>query len=45
MREEVDHIKRNFANKNLRISGDVVYKALMTPDMEAIDQINYKPPN
>jgi len=45
MREEVDHMKRTFANKNIKINGDVVYKALMTPDMDTNDNIVFKPPN
>eukprot|EP00341_Mesodinium_pulex_P016116 CAMPEP_0116948280 /NCGR_PEP_ID=MMETSP0467-20121206/38235_1 /TAXON_ID=283647 /ORGANISM="Mesodinium pulex, Strain SPMC105" /LENGTH=98 /DNA_ID=CAMNT_0004632715 /DNA_START=1430 /DNA_END=1726 /DNA_ORIENTATION=+ len=45
MREEVDHMKRTFANKSLKISGDVVFRALMTPDMDSTDNWVYKPPN
>lgn len=45
MREEVDHMKRTFANKNIRINGDVVYRALMTPEMDTNDLVTFKPPN
>jgi len=45
MREEVDHMKRTFASKDLRISGDVVYKALMVPDLDAYQHETFKPPN
>jgi len=47
LRQEVDHIKRTFATKDLRISGDVVYKALMVPDFSnKYDTSHFKnPPN
>lgn len=45
MREEVDHMKRTFANKGIKINGDVVYKALMTPEMGTNDLTTFKPPN
>jgi len=35
LRLEVDHIKRTFASKDLKIGGDVVYKAMMVPDLES----------
>jgi len=45
MREEVDHMKRTFANKNIHINGYVVYRALMTPEMDTNDLVTFKPPN
>jgi len=44
-REEVDHLKRTYANKNIRINGDVIQKALVTPDLELIKNNVFRVPD